>query len=405
MSAATLSSARATRTGHTTVILGAGPYGLAAAAHLREQEPHVIGEPMSFWERNMPAGMLLRSPYVASTISDPDGSLSLDAYAEAIGSSVPRPVSLEQFVEYGKWFQRRVVPDLDQRRVRQVEQRDGGFVLAMEDGTEMPARRVIVAAGIGQFAFTPPELADLSPELVSHTSQHRDLGRFAGRRVVVIGGGQSALESAALLHEAGADVHVSVRAPRIYFLRRVARLHKLGPVSALLFAPAEVGPAGVSRLVSAPDWYRRMPRELQDRLSVRSLRPAGAAWLVPRLADVRIETGRRVVAAHVKGDDVVLRYADSSVERVDHVLLATGYHVDIARYPFLGADLLRRIRRTDGYPRLTSAFETSVPGLHFLGAPSAWSFGPLMRFVAGTEYAAPALARQLQRSRDLAVVG
>src|SRR3954463_11363610 len=106
--------------------MGAGPYGLAAAAALRDAGVvvRVIGQPMSFWER-MPVGMLLRSPYVASSIGSPTGSLSLDAFAEATGTGVSRPIPLEQFVEYGRWFQKRAVPELDTRRVSRVEQDDG----------------------------------------------------------------------------------------------------------------------------------------------------------------------------------------------------------------------------------------------------------------------------------------
>ena len=381
-------------------ILGAGPYGLAAASHLHAAdglEIRVLGEPMSFWEQQMPEGMRLRSPYVASNIADPGRELTLDDYERARAEPLSRPVGLEQFVDYGRWFQQQSFPQLDTRKVARVEA-NGGFTLELADGEQLRSRRLVVSAGIMPFAWTPPEFRQLPAELASHSSEHRDLGRFAGRRVIVVGGGQSALESAALLHEAGAEVEVVVRAPRIYFLRRVhGVLHRLGPLTRLLFAPAEVGPAGVSRLVSAPSWYRRLPRSMQDRLSVRSLRPAGAAWLVPRLEQVQISLGRSVAAAAVSGDGerVELRLDDGNLRSCDHVLFATGYQVDISAYPFLPSGLLKRIARSGGYPRLTRGFESSVSGLYFLGAPSAWSYGPLMRFVAGTEFAAPVLTRAI----------
>lgn len=375
-------------------VVGAGPYGLAVAAHLHAAnglDVRVLGRVMDFWERQMPTGMLLRSPYVASNIADPERSLTLDAYGAANGGPVPKPVPLDRFVSYGRWFRQEGVPDPDPRLVTRIEN-GNGFALELEDGEKLRARRVVVAAGIAPFAVVPPEFAGLPPELVSHASDHRDLRAFAGKKVVVVGGGQSALESAALLRELGAEVEVLVRGPRIYFLRRIARLHRLGPLTKLLFAPAEVGPAGVSRIVSAPRWYRRMPRGLQDSLAVRSLRPAGAAWLVDRLHDVPVTTGRKVVAAH-PGDSFELELDDGSRRQVDHVLLATGYRVDIARYPFMSSSLLERIDRTGGAPRLSKTFESSVSGLHFVGAPSAWSYGPLMRFVAGTEFTAPVIAR------------
>jgi NADPH-dependent 2,4-dienoyl-CoA reductase/sulfur reductase-like enzyme len=257
-----------------------------------------------------------------------------------------------------------------------------------------------VAAGIFPFAFKPPQFREVPSELASHASEHRDLTSFAGKDVVVVGGGQSALESAALLHESGARVEILVRAPRIFFLRRAKGLsHRLGPVTKLVFDPAEVGPAGISRLVAAPNWYRRLPRRIQDRFSVRSLRPAGAAWLQPRLEQVPMSFSANVVSARESDGQVELKLGDGSSRRADHVLLATGYRVDIGAYSFLSSKLLQRIARVGGYPRLGRGFESSLTGLHFLGAPAAWSYGPLMRFVAGTEFTAPTLTRAVLGNR------
>ena len=283
-----------------------------------------------------------------------------------------------------------------------VERQNGDFRLTLADGDAVTARQVVVAAGIGRFGRIPELFRDLPTSLVSHTSAHRDLGVFAGKRVLVVGGGQSALESGALLHEAGAEAEVLVRESRIFYLGRVPLLHRLGPVSRLIYAPAEVGPAGVSRLVSTPNLYRRMPRTLQDKFAVRSLRPAGARWLAARLEDVQITVGCAVASVEIADDRLRIQLADGSTRLVDHVLLATGYEVDIEGYELLSPELLAEVDRVSGYPRLSGTFETSVPGLYVVGAPAAWSFGPLMRFVAGTEFAAPALARGIlgRRSRS-----
>jgi hypothetical protein len=64
---------------------------------------------------------------------------------------------------------------------------------------------------------------------------------------------------------------------------------------------------------------------------------------------------------------------------VDHVMLATGYQVDISRYEFSGTKLLKQLRIRDGSPELNTGFESSLPGLHFVGASAAYSFGPLCR--------------------------
>jgi thioredoxin reductase len=375
-------------------IVGAGPYGLSAAAHLRADglDVRVFGEPMSFWEGQMPLGMLLRSPWAACHLSDPASSWTLDRYRAEHGLTFGDPVPLDRFIEYGRWFQRALVPDVDRRTVRLVDVAPDGFSIELEDGERLHARRVAVAAGIAPFAWRPAEYAELPPDLVSHSVDHRDLGELAGRRVVVVGGGQSALESAALLRERGADVEVIVRNPVVHWLVRRWQ-HHVPVLSRMLYAWPDVGPFGVSHLVARPDLYRRLPRETQDRWAIRSIRPAGAAWLVPRLSDVPIHTGLRVTAASRSNGQVRLTLDDGTDRIADHALLATGYRVDVSKYDFLSPAIAARVERVNGLPRLTSALESSVPGLHFLGAPAAYSHGPLMRFVAGAGYASRAVSR------------
>lgn len=204
------------------VIIGAGPYGLSAATHLRTItgfEVRIFGEPMSFWERNMPEGMFLRSNWTATQIADPNGTLTLEAFQAATGHRFSVPVPVDEFIQYGRWYQHQAVPDVDQRKVTRVETAPGGFLLHLEDGEAFGSRRVVVAAGIGAFAKRPPEFNDLPPSLASHTSVHHDFKKFAGKRVLVVGGGQSALESGALLHEAKAEVEVVARSTKIHWLQ------------------------------------------------------------------------------------------------------------------------------------------------------------------------------------------
>jgi cation diffusion facilitator CzcD-associated flavoprotein CzcO len=379
-------------------VVGAGPYGLAAAAHLRAagRDVRVLGEPMAFWERQMPAGMKLRSPWEASHISDPERALSLDAYEATLNGSGPiaRPVPLERFVEYGRWFQRHVVPDLDTRRVESIARPNGNFALSLGDGDSLTARRVVLATGISAFPARPAVFADAPGSLVSHASDLADLSPFAGRDVVVIGGGQSAIESAALLHEAGARVEVLVRAGVVNWLVRSARLHRLRALRRLLYAPADIGPAGVSWLVATPRAFTCLPKETQEKLAVRSIRPAASGWLVPRVEGVRITLGRHVAGVEPQGGRLRLALDDGSSRVADHVLLGTGYRVDVARLDFL-APLVASgsLRLEDGYPVLTGGLESTTAGLHFVGAPAARRYGPLMRFVAGTGFAARALTR------------
>jgi FAD-dependent urate hydroxylase len=382
------------------IILGAGPYGLAASAHLRRIEGFALrtfGDPMSFWRTQMPAGMLLRSSWEASHIADPTGSLTLDRYRTVSSNHLPAPVPLDRFVDYGLWFQKSAVPDLDRRKITSVEAESGGFRVWLEDGEELRARRFIVAGGIAPFAWRPPEFSSLPPSLVGHSSEYANLRPFRGKRVAVIGAGQSALESAALLDEIGAEVEVLARTPHIHWLGWKARLERLGPASKLLFSWTDVGPAGISRLVSVPAAMRVLPQKWQDSLRKRSIRPAGAHWLVGRLKDVRVTTGTRVACAVEEGGRVRLTLSDWTVRIVDRVLLGTGYRIDVNRYAFLSAGLRQRLRVVDGFPELARSFRSSIPGLYFLGAPAARSFGPLMYFVSGTRFASRTLASHLSR--------
>ena len=375
-------------------ILGAGPYGLAAAAQLRARAGGLeivgFGEPMSFWAQQMPRGMLLRSPYVASDIGDPTGPFSLAAYERSRGLERAEPVPLDRFVDYGRWIQQDVLPDLRSDRVERIGRNGTGFELTVSNGAVMHAARVVIAAGIHSFAWRPPVFSELESTHVSHTCDHDDLGVFSGTRVLVVGGGQSALESAALLAEAGANVELAVRAPMLRWLSRRWH-HKLGPLSRLLYDPAEVGPAGISRFVSAPGLFSRLPRRVQNWMTHKALRPAGAGWLPARLQSVPKRLDANVVEVAASNGHVQVTFGDRTTAKVDHVLLGTGYRVDVRRYPFLATELVEELEVVNGYPVLRGGFESSVDGLYFLGAPAAWSFGPLMRFVAGTGFASSEL--------------
>jgi len=382
------------------LVIGAGPYGLSSAAYLRSAgiEARVIGEPMAFWENQMPAGMCLRSNWGASHIADPQQELTLDAYCRHNGNHVSKPIPLERFVDYGRWYQSQAVRDLEKRTVASIDTGEGGFKVRMTDGEEFTARRVVVAAGISAFATRPAEFAGIPSSLASHTSEHKDLRKFAGQRVAIIGAGQSALESAALLKENGIQVEVIARAKTLNWVGLHAKLHHLGLISKMMYSTRDVGPAGISRLVAMPHVFRRFPRSFQERTAYRAIRPAGAGWLQARIADVPITLGRKVTSAAVAGSQLRLQLDDATERLVDHALLATGFRVDVSRYPFLSPSLSRQLRIVNGFPVLKRGLESSIPGLHFVGKPAAWSFGPLLGFVSGAEFASNELVRSMGRN-------
>jgi predicted ATP-grasp superfamily ATP-dependent carboligase len=385
------------------VVIGAGPYGLAAAAHLRAAGLPVrcFGEPLEFWRHNMPDGMILRSLRRATHIASPNRALTIDRYEREAGKSLRSPsLLLDEFIEYASWFQRRAVPDLDVRRVARVARADGRFLVGLEDGAQLEASGVVVAAGLGPFGRRPAPFEFLPHSVVSHSSDHSDLAVFAGKRVVVVGGGQSALESAALLSERDAEVEVLARAPGIKWLRDDTEPPTGRARARSLLPPTGVGGMLTGWVAAAPDAFRRTPCQVGPWISRRCIAPAGSGWLRPRVGQVTISCGRFAVRAEPRNGGVWLLLNDHSERVVDHVVLGTGYEIDVAAYPFVDPELATQIDSVGGYPRLGPGLESSVAGLYFLGAPAAFSFGPLMWFVIGTWYAAPALALRLLGHRQ-----
>lgn len=383
------------------VVVGAGPYGLSVAAHLRQAglRAHVFGEPMAFWRKNMPRGMILRSPWRATHISDPKRILSLDAYAAEHGIDSGKPLPVENFIAYGEWFQRHAEPDVDRRAVQLIDVARNGFRLQLGDGEMLSTDRVVIATGLLNQEYRPVLFRDLPPSLVSHTSQHADLSVFRGRRVAVIGRGQSACESAALLAETGAEAEIISRGD-IHWLgispnagaQKTLRIR----LRRALASPSEVGPFPLSWLVELPGLVRLLPSGLRHEFARRCLKAGAAGWLKPRFAGVTCHPGRAILGARVLGDRVALDL-DSGERMFDHVLLGTGYRVDISRLGILAPQLLDRIVCAEGSPLLRPGFESSVPRLHFVGSYAVRSFGPLLRFIAGAPCAARAVAAAARR--------
>jgi hypothetical protein len=379
-------------------VIGAGPYGLAVAAHLRSAKvsTRVFGRAMSFWREHMPGGMKLRSPWIATHIADPGKRFSLDAFAQQTAQAPQDQLPLERFVQYADWFQRQAVPDLDQRKVARVEQAAGGFRLVLEDQDVVHARRVVVAMGLAGQHFTPPQFVGLAPDLVSHSCEHDRLDKWPGQRVAVIGRGQSACESAMLLREAGSQVDLICRgevrwigvAPGDESRDRGWRWR----LRALLQSPSAVGPFPWSWLNELPGIERRLPGRVRSWIGDRSLWAASARWVMPGMDGVHVLAGSNIGAVSRQDNGIAIAL-DDGARAYDHVLLGTGYRIDIAKLAILAPKLLGKVARRGGSPVLGAGFESSVPGLHFAGASAVDSYGPLMRFIAGAGYAARRITR------------
>ncbi|MGW6538813.1 FAD-dependent oxidoreductase [Streptomyces sp. NPDC055051] len=393
---------------HDLVVVGAGPYGLSVAAHAAAHglEPVTFGRPMESWHA-MPSGMFLKSEPWASHLSDPAGAYGLDAYAARRGvraeHGVPLPVSF--FADYGDWFARQAVPAVDERLITSVAPAPGGFLLTAEDGARLRARTVALAVGVLPFLEVPDPLRHLPRRYVTHSGHHGELGLLAGRDVTVVGAGQAALETAALLAEAGAAaVRIVARADRLNWNTLPPALDR-GPWRGLRAPHTGLGCGWRNKLYAdAPGVFRRLPAATRARLFDSALGPAGAWWLRERfgaVADVRL--GHRITAAAVTGDDRLRLEIEGPGGAValetDHVVAATGFVPSLDRAGVLDPALRSALRTVGpvGAPETGVLFESSWPGLFLAGLLTAPSYGPSMRFVFGAGYTAGRLVRGVRQ--------
>ena len=389
------------------VVVGAGPYGLSTTAHLRERglKVAIFGKPLKLWREHMPEGMLLRSYWWATNLSDPRKKYQFTQYFEEHNLEPPDPLSIETFIDYALWFQKHAVPDVDETYVASIEREEQHYKVTLVDGRVVQSQAVVMAPGLAYYVYCPAEYSHMPAELVTHASEHYTFTNFAGKRVAVIGGGQSALETAALLHENGADVDVVSR--RTVRWLTGDSLHNRTLIRRMRYPKAGIAPGWFNwGLENFPYTFQLLPRAAKDRLlrGRGQYGPAGAHWLKPRiLGKITLRELQLVEQMRETDDGVTLMLSDNETLKVDHVILATGYHVDVKKLPMLAPSLVSEVQTYQGAPILSNRFESSVSGLYFIGISSLSSCGPLFRFVVGTDAAARrvagAAARQVAHTK------
>jgi cation diffusion facilitator CzcD-associated flavoprotein CzcO len=386
----------------SVAIVGAGPYGLSLSSYLRGAgvQHRIFGSPMASWRSQMPAGMFLKSEGFASNLAQPDGEMTLRAFCEEAGYAYRDyglPIPLRVFVDYGLAFQRHFVPALEETMVAEIKRHDCGFTLRLGTGEQVLAQHVVIATGIDAFRHVPQAVADLPSEFHSHTGDHHDYSQFKGRKVCVIGGGASATDAAAALDAAGAEIHLVTRNRLLWISRRTER-----PLFERWFMRDYLGAGrlGQGHLYSdAPHLFRHLPQATRRRIACSYLGPRGG-WPVRDCVE-RMPTTVGFALDSVEIDDtqVVLHLLakDGRTEEIkaDHIIAGTGYRINLRRLPFLHPDLLTVIHAFAGGPVLSAHFESSVPGLYFIGVSALYNFGPLMRFVAGTRFVSRRVAAHL----------
>lgn len=379
--------------------------GLSISAHLRGLgvEHQIVGRVMDTYRSHVPPGMLMKSEPFGSSIAAPERGYEVRDYCGLHGLEYHDraiPLTLERFLGYTDWFANRLVPDVRDVTVTEIIPGDGGFQVTFSDAAPMTARQVIIATGLVPYAYLPAELSGMPSDLVTHTIDHGDLDKFKGRRVAVIGAGQSALENAALLNELGADVTIVARTPSIVWGEPITEHRSLFERVTKPTQPLCDG--YLCTFWSIPSAWRLMPLRSRVHRAWSALGPFGTPWLRSRIEGVvEVLTGHRVREAAVAGSGVklVLDGPTASALEVDHVMCGTGFSKDLKLLPFLPDPLRARIKSLDGQPLVNRAGESAVPGLYFAGAHTAISLGPVVRFVAGTEQVAAPLARSVARRR------
>jgi len=374
----------------TLAIIGAGPFGLAQAAWAAAAgvDYAIIGYPMEFWREHMPVGMLLRS--TAEWHLDPPGEWTMDRFFAEGGGAPTGPLSRERYLEYTDWLQ-------DRRGIRPIETLvevlqaptipAQSFTLSLANGQTLDARHVVVALGFGAFSHAPADLvARLPPGRWAHTADAVHFDRYAGRRVLIVGGRQSAFEWAALLSEAGAG-HVEVvhrhETPR--------------------FAESEwewVDPL-VAHTEIDPTWFRRLDTAEKQDLS-RRLWAEGRLKLEPWLGE-RLRHARVTLRPHTEIAQTAIRpdgaidvtFAPSGQTVVDDLILATGYKVDIERVPLLNGRDGPIIATRDGFPVLDDHFQSSEPRLFITSMAASGDFGPFFGFTVAARVSARHIGRAI----------
>ncbi len=255
---------------HTELlVIGAGPYGLATAAHAQRQgmETLVLGEPMSFWRENMPEKMKLRSgPDWHMDVAQKHTMMAFLAERGMDPADVsPIPISL--FLEYADWFRERAGVEVETDLVEDLTKPDGRFEATLRSGRRVTSDTVVAAPGISHFGVVPEWVErSLSPDKWTHTCDLVRFDELRGKRVLIVGGRQSAFEWAALLADGGAaEVHV---------------VHRHDPPD---FVPADwsfVDPL-MDLTVEVPGWFRNLPprRAKSRRGPLLGRRPAQARAL------------------------------------------------------------------------------------------------------------------------------
>ncbi len=372
------------------LIIGAGPFGLALSAYAKRMqiEHLVLGKPMSFWKEHMPAGMYLRSD--CEWHYDPFNEHTILRYLETrqLKPEEVEPLTLAFYLSYAEWFQKQKGIEALPALVQRLDFANGCFEASLTDKTTLAARNVVLALGFRYFKNVPEPFPSLFPAgRFAHTCELVDFAPLRNKRVLIIGGRQSAFEWAALIREHGAEV--------VYMSYRHA-------TPSFEVSDWSWEKEIVDNIAQHPRWFRDLSEAEKEQLQHRlwaegrlKLEP----WLAQRIVHEQIQLfphSQVTACRELPNGELEVRVNETNLH-VDQIILATGYKVNVAQIPFLAqGNLLPQLEIKNGFPVLDESFQSNIPGLYFTSMCATQDFGPFFAFTAAVRASAKLIGEGLK---------
>ncbi|MDQ6418362.1 NAD(P)-binding domain-containing protein [Paenibacillus sp. LHD-117] len=363
------------------IIIGAGPYGISVAAHAaaRNLSYKLLGYPMDFWRNQMPQNMFIRTPHDLVSFSDPEGRFTIQNFSFETNIKLESPLPRSVFVQYAFWFAEKTSVEFTPELATSIRRNGDSYAVSTEGGQQLAAKHVVIATGIKDFQYVPSVFEGLPLKFVSHTLGYTSFEQFRGKDIIIVGSGQSAWEAAALLYEAKTNVQLIYRSKApVYGGNRTQ----------------EVILRGVGNI------FYKLPRLLKKKLlQVGSATVPIAHFLRPYVEGKVPQIGNASIdKAFVTDNKLHLQLSNGNVAAADHVIVASGFKIDLERLAFLDNSMKSDIVREEGYnqfPKLNRHFESNLKGLYFAGPLTSHSHGPTFRFILGLEKTAKTIINSI----------
>lgn len=367
------------------IIVGSGPFGISLASHAvsNNLKYKLFGYPMDFWKNQMPQDMFIRTPHEFVSFSDSKDELTVQQFSKETGTELFTPLPRPIFIEYANWFAKKSGIEFTKEKVTKVSHNDGYYEVISESGEHYVSRNVVVATGVEHYKYLPDFLKGMPSNLVSHTSGYTKFSHLKGKKVVVLGSGQSAWEAAGLLHRDGAEVELIYRKRTPNYAGSRENEIALRDVGNVFY--------NLPKVEKETGWG-------QSPGSIAHFLKPFVEGIVPQSPGVEIKK-----VEMVNKDEIQITLSNGEERLVNHIVAATGFRIDIDKVPFFDKNLLSAIDREEGYfhfPKLNESFESSFPGLYFAGPLSSHSHGPTFRFILGLRKTAFSIIPSIVKEKE-----